>query len=187
METHYIFTKNYFNNDALKKVTGLAILGYSMPGAIIAIGVLKLNGFINEYISLIVVGTIGGLVFSYIVRFLAVAWQPIDSSVEKLGANVSQASRILNVNSSKSLLYIYLPILKKPILIACLIVFIDISKELPLTLILRPFNFDTLATLTYDLVSQAQFFQSSVPSLFIILISMPAILIINQQVIKGSK
>ena len=182
-----IFTKNYFNNDALKKVTGLAILGYSMPGAIIAIGVLKLNGIINEYIPLIFIGTIGGLVFSYIVRFLAVAWQPIESSVEKLGTNVSQASRILNVDSSKSFLHIYLPILKKPILIACLIVFIDISKELPLTLILRPFNFDTLATLTYDLVSQAQFFQSSVPSLFIILISMPAILIINRQVIKEFK
>ena len=182
-----IFTKNYFNNDALKKVTGLAILGYSMPGAIIAIGVLKLNGIINEYIPLIFIGTIGGLVFSYIVRFLAVAWQPIESSVEKLGTNVSQASRILNVDSSKSFLHIYLPILKKPILIACLIVFIDISKELPLTLILRPFNFDTLATLTYDLVSQAQFFQSSVPSLFIILISMPAILIINRQVIKELK
>ena len=97
-----IFTKHYFNNDALKKITGLAILGYSMPGAIIAIGVLKLNGIIDEYISLIFVGTIGGLVFSYIVRFLAVAWQPIESSVEKLGANVTQASRILNVNSSKS-------------------------------------------------------------------------------------
>ena len=182
-----IFTKNYFNNDALKKVTGLAILGYSMPGAIIAIGVLKLYGSIDDYIPLIFIGSIAGLVFSYLVRFLAVAWQPIESSVKKLGANVSQASRMLNVNPSKSLMHIYLPILKKPILIACLIVFIDISKELPLTLILKPSDFQTLATLTYDLVVQAQFYQSSVPSLFIILISTPAILIINRQVIKGSK
>ena len=182
-----IFTKNYFNNDALKKVAGLAILGYSMPGAIIAIGVLKLYGSIDDYIPLIFIGSIAGLVFSYLVRFLAVAWQPIESSVKKLGANVSQASRMLNVNPSKSLMHIYLPILKKPILIACLIVFIDISKELPLTLILKPSDFQTLATLTYDLVVQAQFYQSSVPSLFIILISTPAILIINRQVIKGSK
>ena len=65
-----------------------------------------------------------------------------------------------------------------------MIVFIDIAKELPLTLILRPFNFDTLATLTYDLINQAQFFQSSIPSLIIILISVPAILIINKQVNK---
>tara|TARA_S200000501_G_scaffold53771_1_gene43898 strand:+ start:81 stop:401 length:321 start_codon:yes stop_codon:yes gene_type:complete len=102
--------------------------------------------------------------------------------MEKLGKSINQASRTLNVKPSKSLISINLPILKKPLLISCLIVFIDISKELPLTLILRPFNFDTLATLTYDLVNQAQFFQSSIPSLLIILISAPAIFIINKQI-----
>ena len=73
-----------------------------------------------------------------------------------------------------------MPILRKPLLIAALIVFIDVAKELPLTLILRPFNFDTLATYTYDLINQAQFFQSSLPSLLIIAISFPAIYIINR-------
>ena len=68
----------------------------------------------------------------------------------------------------------------KPLLIAALIVFIDVAKELPLTLILRPFNFDTLATYTYDLINQAQFFQSSLPSLLIIVISFPAIYFINR-------
>tara|TARA_S200000501_G_C20343886_1_gene534528 strand:- start:138 stop:542 length:405 start_codon:yes stop_codon:yes gene_type:complete len=131
------------------------------------------------------IGSIFGLIFSYVVRFFAVAWQPIDSSMEKLSGNISHASRTLNVKPIKSLANINFPILKKPLLIACLIVFIDISKELPLTLILRPFNFDTLATFTYDLVNQAQFFQSSIPSLIIILISLPAILIINKQVNKG--
>ena len=181
------FSKNYFNNDALKKVSGLAVLGYSMPGAIIAIGVLKLNSTISELTSFILIGSITGLIFSYLVRFLAVAWQPIDSSMEKLSTNVNLASRTLNVRPIKSLLNLNLPILKKPLLIACLIVFIDISKELPLTLILRPFNFDTLATKTYDLVNQAQFFQSSIPSLIIIFISMPAILMINHQIEKEGK
>ena len=176
------FIKNYFNNDVCKKINQLAILGYSMPGAIIAIGMLKLNSSINELISLLLIGSTFGLIFSYTVRFFAVAWQPIDSSMEKLGKNINQASRTLNVKPSKSLISINLPILKKPLLISCLIVFIDISKELPLTLILRPFNFDTLATLTYDLVNQAQFFQSSIPSLLIILISAPAIIIINKQI-----
>ena len=178
------FSKNYFNNDACKKISQLAILGYSMPGAIIAIGMLKLSSSINELIPLILIGSTFGLIFSYIVRFFAVAWQPIDSSMEKLGENINQASRTPNVKPSKSLIKINLPILKKPLLITCMIVFIDIAKELPLTLILRPFNFDTLATLTYDLINQAQFFQSSIPSLIIILISVPAILIINKQVNK---
>ena len=178
------FSKNYFNNDACKKISQLAILGYSMPGAIIAIGILKLSSSIDGLIPLMLIGSIFGLLLSYIVRFFAVAWQPIDSSMEKLGENINQASRTLSVKPIKSLVNINFPILKKPLLVASLIVFIDVSKELPLTLILRPFNFDTLATLTYDLITQSQFFQSSIPSLLIILISVPAILIINNQVDK---
>jgi len=180
-----IFSKNYFNKDSLRKLSHLAILGYSMPGAIIAIGILKLNSTINGFISFMLIGSISGLIFSYVVRFLAVSWQPIDSSMEKLGSNINKASRTLSVSPQKSLIHLNYPILKKSLLIACLIVFIDISKELPLTLILRPFNFDTLSTLTYDLISQAQFFQSSVPSLMIICISLPAIVLINRQVDKG--
>ena len=180
-----IFSKNYFNKDSLKKLSHLAILGYSMPGAIIAIGILKLNSSINGFISFMLIGSISGLIFSYVVRFLAVSWQPIDSSMEKLSSNINKASRTLSVSPLKSLIQLNYPIFKKPLLIACLIVFIDISKELPLTLILRPFNFDTLSTLTYDLISQAQFFQSSIPSLLIVCISLPAIFLINRQVDKG--
>ena len=178
------FSKNYFNNDALKKICHIAILGYSMPGAIIAIGVLKLNSSISGIMPLIIIGSTSGLIFAYLVRFFAVAWQPIESSMEKQCASINQASRTLKIKAITSISYINFPILKKPLLLTCLIVFIDITKELPLTLILRPFNFDTLATLTYDLVNQAQFFQSSVPSLLIIFISLPAILIINRQVIS---
>ena len=176
------FSKNYFNNDILKKIGQLAILGYSMPGAIIAIGLLKLNSTINGILPLVIIGSISGLIFAYIVRFLAVAWQPIESSMEKQCGSINQASRTLKIKAMDSLFYINLPMLKKPLLLTCLIVFIDIVKELPLTLILRPFNFDTLATLTYDLINQAQFSQSSFPSLLIIFISVPAIVIIHGQI-----
>ena len=155
-----------------------------MPGAIVAIGVLKFNGYMNDSFSLLVTGSITGLVFAYLTRFLAVAWQPIESSMEKQCGSINQSARVLNAPLYLSLNKVNIPILRKPILFACLIVFIDIVKELPLTLILRPFNFDTLSTLTYDMVSQAQFFQSSVPSLMIILVSMPAIFLINKQMNK---
>ena len=175
------FTRNYYNNKILKKISQLAILGYSIPGAIIAIGILKLNSSINELSNVIIIGSIFGLVFAYLVRFLAVAWQPIQSSMKKQCTSIHQASRTLNGNPIRSSLNINLPILKKPLLLTSLILFIDISKELPLTLILRPFNFDTLATFTYDLINQAQFFQSALPSILIILISLPAIFIINRE------
>ena len=178
------FIKNYYNNDIVQKFGKVAILGYSMPGAIVAIGVLKFNGYMNDSFSLLVTGSITGLVFAYLTRFLAVAWQPIESSMEKQCGSINQSARVLNAPLYLSLTKVNIPILRKPILFACLIVFIDIVKELPLTLILRPFNFDTLSTLTYDMVSQAQFFQSSVPSLMIILVSMPAIFLINKQMNK---
>ena len=174
------FVKNYFNNRILKKISQLATLGYSIPGAIIAIGILKLNSHLNTFSNTLIIGSAFGLIFAYGVRFLAVAWQPIQSSMKKQCASINNASRILSSSPTNSLFKINLPILKKPFLIASLIVFIDIAKELPLTLILRPFNFDTLSTYTYDLINQAQFYQSSLPSLLIILISCPAIYFINR-------
>tara|TARA_B100000963_G_scaffold297396_1_gene268861 strand:- start:44 stop:673 length:630 start_codon:yes stop_codon:yes gene_type:complete len=174
------FVKNYFNNRIVRKISELAILGYSIPGAIIAIGILKLNSHINTSFNILIIGSVFGLVFAYGVRFLAVAWQPIQSSMKKQCASINHASRVLSASSTTSLFKINLPILRKPLLIAALIVFIDVAKELPLTLILRPFNFDTLATYTYDLINQAQFFQSSLPSLLIIAISFPAIYFINR-------
>ena len=111
------FSKNYFNNDVCKKISQLAILGYSMPGAIIAIGILKFSSAINDLVSIVLIGSIFGLIFSYIVRFFAVAWQPIDSSMEKLGLNINKASRTLSVSPLKSLIHLNYPILKKPLLI----------------------------------------------------------------------
>ena len=92
-----------------------------MPGAIIAIGILKLNSSIDGFISFMLIGSISGLIFSYVVRFLAVSWQPIDSSMEKLGSDINKASRTLSVSPLKSLIQLNYPILKKPLLIACLI------------------------------------------------------------------
>ena len=176
------FVKSYFGNDILKKFGQLAILGYSMPGAIIGIGILKLNGYISQSYTIIITGTVFGLVFAYIIRFLAVAWQPIESSMEKQCASINQTSRFLSKSTQQAMFKVNIPILKKTLLLTCLIVFVDIMKELPLTLILRPFNFDTLSTLTYDLINQAQFFQSSLSSLLIIFISLPIILFVSSQI-----
>jgi len=176
------FTKNFYNNQFLKKLGFLTILGYSMPGAIIAIGILNFDRLLSNLPLMTLTGTIFGLTFAYIIRFLAVAWQPLEASMEKQCLTINQAARLMKRRIGYSIFKINIPILKKPILLSVLLVFIDITKELPLTLILRPFNFDTLSTLTYDLIKQANFFQSSLSSLLIILISFPALLAISKQV-----
>ena len=153
-----------------------------MPGAIIAIGVLNFNKFLSNLSLITLTGTLLGLIFAYLIRFLAVAWQPLEASMEKQCLTINQAARLMKRRIGYSIFKINIPILKKPILLSVLLVFIDITKELPLTLILRPFNFDTLSTLTYDLINQANFFQSSLSSILIIIISFPALIVISKQV-----
>ncbi len=143
--------------------------------------VLIVSGQINLSLGVILTGSLVTLVFAYLVRFLAVAWQPIDSGMDKNCACLNEASRSLKSTPLVSLLKINLPLLRPSLLAAGLLVFIDIMKELPLTLILRPFNFETLSTRTYDLTSQAQIPESSVPALCIILMVILPVVWLNRK------
>jgi iron(III) transport system permease protein len=115
-------------------------------------------------------GTLFALVFGYVVRFLAVGLNSVLSSFEKVGANINKASRNLGKSPLKTLLSVELPILKNSFLITFLLVFIDTIKELPLTLILRPFNYETLATKTYELAINEMVQESAIYAFFIILL-----------------
>ena len=181
LATILIFTSSYFQSKLVKVANQFAILGYSMPGAVVAMGFLLIAGYINQSMGYLLTGTLILLAFAYLVRFLAVAWQPIDSGMEKKCDQINQASRILGNSALISMFKLNLPLLKKSIIVAVLLIFVDIFKELPLTLILRPFNFDTLATLTYDLNSQAQLHESAIPALLIILVTIPPIIFLNNQ------
>ena len=186
ISTFLIFTSNYFQSKVIKFSNKIIILGYSIPGAVVAIGILLVSGQINTFTGFILTGSLISLIFAYLIRFLAVAWQPIDSGMEKNCNQINQASRTLGNSTLKSFLKLNLPLLKKPVIVAALLIFIDIFKELPLTLILRPFNFDTLATLTYDLNSQAQLNESSIPALLIILVTLMPIIFLNRQLDQRS-
>jgi iron(III) transport system permease protein len=175
-----IFSTKYFKSHILKIFNKFAILGYSMPGAVIAVGVLLSFSKLNEITDMFITGTILSLLFAYIVRFLAVSWQPIDSSLERKCSNLNEAARDLGKSPLFTFLKINLPLIQKSILGALILVFIDIFKELPLTLILRPFNFETLATLTFDLNKQAQIYEAAIPALIIILVSSLPIILLNK-------
>ncbi len=183
--------KNYpFSLFFQKSISKIATMGYAVPGAVIAVGVLgvflwidkKLYSFLlNNFdikIGLFVSGTVISLIYAYSVRFLAVGFQPIESQLIKIGNSLESASRMLGKNSVQTFFKITLPLLRPAMLTALLLVFVDVSKELPLTLILRPFNYDTLATKAYELADQEFVAQSALPALLIIFISLlPAILL----------
>ena len=166
-----VFSAKYFQSKLTSFTNRFAILGYSVPGAVIAMGILLLSAQINKiYVEILLTGSLFILIFAFITRFFAVAWQPIDSGMERNCKNINDASRSLGIPAIFSLIKVNIPLIKNTLITASILVFIDSMKELPLTLILRPFNFNTLSTATFDLSSQAQIVESSVPALCIIMI-----------------
>ena len=174
-----VFQSNYMSY-LLKSTT----LGYSIPGAVIAIGVIMAASSIDNYLieqfefsTMVLSGSLIILCFGYTVRFLAVGLNSVESSFEKVGINVNKASRNLNKSLFTTLVKVDLPLIKGGVLAGFILVFIDILKELPATLILRPFNYETLATKTYELASIEMVQESSVYALSIVALSIIPIIL----------
>lgn len=165
----------------------LTQLGYGMPGAIIAIGTLicfvSLDDFLSPFYQLIHPNTqtlvlstsILMLAFALMVRYLAVGYSNIQSGFAKIGLKFSDSARTLGNSKTRSLLTVELPLLKSSLISAFILTFIDIVKELPLTLLLRPFNFNSLASLAYEYASDERIQEASIPALMIVSMSLCAI------------
>lgn len=182
ISTLLIFSTRVNNNKFMKTLAKSSTFGYAIPGAVIAVGVLMTFSYTDSLTGkfLILSGSIFGLVYAYVVRFLAVAYNPVQSGFEQLCNNTDLASRTLGISPLKTLFSVNLPIAKSSVLSAVILVFIDILKELPLTLILRPFNFNTLATRAFELASNEMVAEASTPALIIILTGLIPILFLNK-------
>lgn len=156
-----------------RSVTRVALLGYSVPGAVIAVGVLTALLAVDRVLggqtaTLILTGTVAALVFAYVVRFMAVAYLPVEAGFERIGRSIGAASRTLGASPLGTLFRAEVPLLRGALLAAVTLVIIDVLKELPITLILRPFNFDTLATRAFQLASDEQLAESAPAALVVI-------------------
>ncbi len=171
---------NYFISQSIS-------MGYAIPGAVIGLGLIILFAFIDNFFSSFTfLGSFFILIYAYVIRFLAVGKSPIKSSLEKHPESYDDTGKNLGLGPLKLLQKIHLPINKFALITAFIVTFIDLMKELPITLILRPFNFDTLATQTYEFAVEEMIPLSSIYSLMIILIGSVLLLflknIINKQV-----
>nr|WP_238484142.1 iron ABC transporter permease [Oricola indica] len=158
----------------------LSGIGYALPGSVIAVGLLvpfarldnTIDAFMREHFDistgLLFTGSIALLVMTYIVRFMAAALSAFDTGISQIRPNVDAVARTLGSGTLGMLLRIHLPLMRASLLTAVLIVFVDTMKELPATLILRPFNFDTLAVQAHRLASDERLAQAAVPSLVIV-------------------
>ncbi len=162
--------------NSINKLKKIATIGYVIPGAIIGIGIIRssqsiIDFFTNNFntnISYLFYGSSIVLIYAYTFRFLAVAYNPIEANSLKLSKNLSEASNLLGVSKMRTFFKIELPLLKNVILSALILVFIDVSKELPLTLILKPYKLQTLATAAYTYAEDERVSEAALPALLLI-------------------
>jgi iron(III) transport system permease protein len=173
-------------------IARLVTLGYAMPGAVIGVGVLLFLSPIDfgindlakslglERPGLILTGTMTGLIYAYLVRFMSVGYNSVDSSLEKITPNMEYAARTLGAKPFRILWRIYVPLMSTGMAAGALLVFVDVMKELPATLMLRPFGMDTLALWAYFLASESFWQAAALPSLTILAVGVvPVVLLMR--------
>ncbi|MFG6101352.1 iron ABC transporter permease [Leptothoe sp. EHU-05/26/07-4] len=174
----------------------LASMGYAVPGAVIAVGILipivKLDKGLAAWVEastghsmgLILSGTIVALIFAYLVRFLAVALGTVESGLAKIRPTIDDAARSLGCAPSQTLVKIHTPLMASSLLTAIMLVFVDVMKELPATLVMRPFNFDTLAVRVYQYASDERLVEASAPALMILLVGLLPVILLSWRIAR---
>ncbi|MGO1117895.1 ABC transporter permease [Rhodovibrionaceae bacterium A322] len=181
-------------NLMVRSATRVASLGYAVPGSIIAIGVLVpfawFDSQINHWASqtlgvstgLLLTGSLAALIFAYLVRFLAVALQSVESGLGKIRPSMDEAARSLGHGPFATLRDIHGPLMKGSLLTAALMVFVDVMKELPATLLMRPFNFDTLAVQAHNLASDERLSEAATPALTIVAVGLVPVILLSRAI-----
>ena len=169
-------------------------LGYAVPGAVIAVGVLIPVTRLDNWLAgqwqawfdynpgLLLTGGIAALIYAYLVRFLAVALHTVESSLGKITPSMDDAARSLGLGQGETMRRVHVPMLRGSLLTAGLLVFVDVMKELPATLVMRPFNFDTLATQAYTLASDERLAEASTAALAIVVVGLLPLIALSRQV-----
>jgi len=176
-----------------------AALGYAIPGAVIAVGVLVPLGRLDNWIAdaleaafgvkagLLLTGTIVALVYAYLVRFLAVALQTMEAGLAKVTPRMDEAARSLGATPAQALARVHAPLLASSLAAAALLLFVDVLKELPVTFALRPFNFDTLAIEAYNLAKDERLAEAALPSLVIVAVGLVPLLVVTRRYFQATR
>ena len=167
---------------AMQWVNRLLGLGYALPGAVLAVGILSLLGLIES--AWIMSTTVWVLIYAYLIRFLSSSLQSVETGLARITPAMDGTAALLGASQWQTMMQVHLPLLKRSLLTAGLFVFVDVMKELPATLLLRPFNFDTLAVATYQLAADERLSELALPSLTIVLAGLIPVIVLSQAMSK---
>ncbi|EIK54623.1 binding-protein-dependent transport system inner membrane protein [Stutzerimonas stutzeri TS44] len=178
---------------SIRAAVGLANLGYALPGSVLAVAIMLAFSYLDRQLVIplsdwlggagkpVLLGSLGALLLAYLVRFMAVAFGPLESSLARIRPSLPQASRSLGVGGLALFVRVYLPLLLPGTLSAALLVFVDVLKEMPATLLMRPFGWDTLAVRIFEMTSEGEWARAALPALTLVLVGLlPVILLIRR-------
>ena len=192
------YARRQTRSQLIQVASTLPAISYAIPGTVLAIGLLiplaALDNFVDGLMrslfgvstGLVLSGTAFAIVLAYTIRFLAASLGAVEAGLSKVSRNIDAAARTLGASISEALVKVHLPLLRPALGAAALLVFVDSMKELPATLLLRPFNFDTLATQVFTLVSLYRYEEAGLSALTIVLVSLAPVLLLHG-IIAGSR
>lgn len=187
------FSKRLSPTRPMKALVGFSTLGYALPGSVLAVAIMLAFGYLDSHAVVplstwlggtgkpILLGSLGALLLAYVVRFMAVAYGPLEGALERIKPSLPEASRSLGVNSFALFRRVYLPLLMPGTLSAALLVLVDVMKEMPATLLMRPFGWDTLAVRIFEMTSEGEWSRAALPALTLVLVGLlPVVLLIRR-------
>ncbi len=175
----------------------MATLGYAVPGAVVAVGILlpcvRLDNWIDATArdlfgagtGLLMSGTLVAVIYAYVVRFLAVAFNPIEAGLGRITHSMDGAARVLGASPAATLMRVHAPLMAGSVLTATILVLVDVIKELPATLLMRPFNFDTLAVRTYQLAADERLAEAALPSMTIVAVGIVPVILLSLAIARS--
>jgi len=187
------FAHRYYGDRFTRIGVRIGTLGYALPGSVLAVGVMLSLTWLDNRVAdglewllgsdpgLFLSGTVVALLLAYFARFLAVAYGPVDSALERIRPSLREAARSLGAGQAEIVRKIYVPMLRPGLLTAGLLVLVDVMKEMPATLLLRPFGWDTLAVRIYELTSEGEWERAALPAVVLVAVGLlPVVLLVRK-------
>ena len=178
------FARRLAPTQTISSGVGLANLGYALPGSVLAVSIMLAFSYLDRELVIplsswlggagkpLLLGSLAALLMAYLVRFIAVAYGPLESSLARIRPSLPEAARSLGVSGPRLFFKVYLPLLLPGTLSAALLVFVDVLKEMPATLLMRPFGWDTLAVRIFEMTSEGEWARASLPALTLVLVGL---------------
>jgi iron(III) transport system permease protein len=192
-----VFARRQAPTRTIRSAVGLANLGYALPGSVLAVSIMLAFSYLDRELVMplsswlggagkpLLLGSLFALLLAYLIRFIAVAFGPLEGSLARIRPSLPEAARSLGVSGPRLFSRVYVPLLVPGVLSAALLVFVDVLKEMPATLLLRPFGWSTLSVRVFEMTSEGEWARAALPALTLVLVGLvPVILLIRRSARK---